>query len=159
MWEGLASSDLEGQEYLWEGLVYRGHLWEGLATQGRLVSQEYPESLKGNQPKVVADWRIPEILQAASEYTGDWKETPERLEANQLEVLAADWAIQERLAILQAASVEDLEIREEAPERREATQSEVLAADWALQEHPAILQTASVRLPENREETQENQDL
>lgn len=137
----MASSDLEGQEYLWEGLVYRGHLWEGLATQGIMGSPEYPESLKANQPKVVADRGIPEILQAASEYPGHWKETPERL------------------AILQTASVEDLEIREEALERLEADQSEVLAADWALQEHPAILQTALVGLPENREETQINQDL
>lgn len=74
----MASSDLEGQGYLWEGLVYRGHLWEGLATQGIMGSPEYPESLKA-----VADRRIPEILQAASEYPGHWKETPERLEANQ----------------------------------------------------------------------------
>lgn len=155
----MASSDLEGQEYLWEGLVYRGQLWEGLATQGIMGSPEYPESLKANQPKVVADRGIPEILQAASEYPGHWKETPERLEANQSEVFAADCAIQERLVILQTASVEDLEIREEALERLEADQSEVLAADWALQEHPAILQTASVGLPENREETQINQDL
>lgn len=74
-------------------------------------------------------------------------------------MFAADCAIQERLAILQTASVEDLEIREEALERLEADQSEMLAADWALQEHLAILQTASVGLPENREETQINQDL
>lgn len=110
-----------------------------------MISQEYPESLKGNQPKVVADRGIPEILQAASEYPGHWKETPERLEANQSEVLAADWVIQECLAILQVESVEDLEIREEALERLEADQSEVLAADWALSE--------------NREEIQINQDI
>lgn len=83
-----------------------------------MVSQDYPESPKEVQPEVVADralqeyLAIPEILQAASEYPGNREEPPGCLEANQPEVLVADWALQEYPAILPAASAEHPENRD-----------------------------------------------